>query len=105
MHLHPSKKYKVGQKVKARVLYDVSGTTPPKFALALGDHIVALDVKHAKGSDGSKDRPVLQDAYPIGKILEEAKVTGVEQERGLMMEVEPGVEGFVHVSFPFSFYS
>lgn len=96
-HLHSGRKYKIGQKVKARVLYDVSGTTPSKFALSLADHIVSLDVKRARSVENSVDRPALQDSYPIGTILEEVKVTNVESERGLIMEVMPGVEGFVHV--------
>lgn len=98
VHLSPGKKYKIGQKVKARVLYDISGTSPPRFALALVDHIIGLDVKRATG-ENSKDRPNLQEAYPVGKIID-VKVTGVEPERGLMAEVEPdaGVQGFVHVN-------
>jgi rRNA biogenesis protein RRP5 len=99
VHLHPGKTYKIGQKVKARVLYDISGTTPPKFALALADHIVSLDVRRAKGAPKSNIKPILQEAYPVGTILNEVKVTSVEPERGLILEVEPGVEGFVHVSW------
>ena len=99
VHLHPGKTHKIGQKVKARVLYDISGTTPPKFALALADHIVSLDVRRAKGAPNSNIRPILQEAYPVGTILNEVKVTNVEPERGLILEVEPGVEGFVHVSW------
>lgn len=95
--LNPDKTYKVGQKVRARVLYNVPGTSPPKFALALVEHVVALDVKRAKGAD-RKDRLTLQDVYPIGTIFEEAKVASVEQERGLTIDVAPGVQGSVHVS-------
>lgn len=95
--LHPDKTYKVGQKVKARVLYNVPGVSPPKFALALVEHVVALDVKRAKGAN-LQAQMKLQDVYPIGKIFEQAKVVSVEQERGLVIEVEPGVQGFVHVS-------
>ena len=97
VHLYPGKKYKIGQKVKARILYDISGTSPPKFALALVDHIIALDIKRAQGEEILQDRPSLQEAYPVGTILDQVKVTSVEPERGLISEVEPGVEGFVHV--------
>jgi rRNA biogenesis protein RRP5 len=96
-HLHSGKTHKIGQKVKARVLYDVSGTTPSKFALALVDHIVALDVRRAEGEAKSSNKPILQEAFPVGTILDEVRVTSVEPERGLMLEVEIGVEGFVHV--------
>ncbi|KAF7981179.1 hypothetical protein HWV62_34965 [Athelia sp. TMB] len=95
--LRTGKTYKVGQKIKARVLYDVPATSPPKFALTLAEHVIGLEAKHTKGA-GGKDRVTLQEGYPIGTIFEEAKVASVEQERGLMIEVEPGVQGFVHIS-------
>ncbi|KIM88562.1 hypothetical protein PILCRDRAFT_813517 [Piloderma croceum F 1598] len=98
IHLQPGKKYKIGQKIKARILYDISGTTPSKFALALVDHIALMDVRRAKAAEKSTDCPILQEVYSVGTILNEARVTRVEQERGLILEVEPGVEGFVHIS-------
>ena len=99
-HLPPGdveQKYKVGQKVKARILYDISPSTPPRFALSLANHIVSLTSKHTDSeSDGSG--VLLQEAYTVGSIIEAAKVVRVEPERGLIVEVSPGVEGFVHVS-------
>lgn len=97
IHLPPDETYKIGQKIKARVLYDIAGTTPPRFSLALVDHVVALDAKHVKAA-GTKKTVRLQDAYPVGATLENTKVSSVESERGLLVEVSPGVEGFVHVS-------
>lgn len=88
--------YKVGQKIKARILYDVSPSTPPRFALSVVEHVLKLSPKHAAGSDGSKDSS-LQDAYPVGAILEAVKVVRVEAERGLVVEISSGLEGFVHV--------
>ncbi|EED77394.1 predicted protein, partial [Postia placenta Mad-698-R] len=89
--------YKVGQKIKARILYDVSPSTPPRFALSVVEHVLKLSPKHAAGSDGSKDSS-LQDAYPVGAILEAVKVVRVEAERGLVVEISSGLEGFVHIS-------
>jgi rRNA biogenesis protein RRP5 len=97
VHLQPGKTYKIGQKIKARILYDISGTTPSKFALALVDHIALMNVRRAKAAEKSTDCPILQEVYSVGTIYKEAKVTRVEQERGLILEVEPGVQGFVHV--------
>lgn len=88
----PSEKYKVGQKVKARVLYELPATTPPQFALSLADHVLALRTKQAEGSH-------ISESYPIGTILDSAKVVGVESEHGVTVEVAPDVTGFVHVSF------
>lgn len=99
VHLQPGNKYKIGQRVKARILYDISGTTPPKFALALVDHIVSMVVRRAKGAEKPTDGFGLQEVYSVGTILDEARVIRVEPERGLILEVKPGVEGFVHVSW------
>ena len=87
--------YKIGKKVKARILYDYS-SSPPKFALALADHVVKLGPRLV----GDKTEGV-QKQYPVGTVLEAVKVLRAEAERGLMVEVAPGVEGFVHVcTFP-----
>ncbi|THH28303.1 hypothetical protein EUX98_g5889 [Antrodiella citrinella] len=90
-------KYQIGQKVKARILYDIAGSSPPKFALSLAEHVVSLRSKTVPGTDGSEGVPI-QDAYPIGAVLEAVKVSRVEAERGLIVEVGPGVDAFVHIS-------
>jgi rRNA biogenesis protein RRP5 len=87
----PSKKYKVGQKVKARVLYELPAASPPKFALSLADHVLNLQTKQVKGSH-------ISESYPIGTILDSVKVVGVEGDHGVTMEVAPDVTGFIHVS-------
>ncbi|KAK7468703.1 rRNA biogenesis protein rrp5 [Stygiomarasmius scandens] len=89
------KSYKVGKKIKARVLYDIPNTSPPRIALALNEHIINLEVR--KASDAEK-APTLQDAYPVGTIINDVKVTRIETEQGLTVEIKPGVEGFVHIS-------
>ncbi|KAG6832513.1 hypothetical protein H0H92_000142 [Tricholoma furcatifolium] len=84
------KAYKVGKKIKARVLYDYS-SSPPRFALALKDHILALSPRQ------EKDVP-LREAFPVGRVVDDVKVVRLESERGLIVEVQPGLEGFVHIS-------
>lgn len=99
MHLpkQPSTKpFNVGKKVKARVLYDYSAS-PPRFALALLEHVIGLDVRKIKGK--ATQPTMMQEIYPSGTILETVKVLRVEAERGIVVEIEPGLEGFVHVSF------
>lgn len=91
--------YQVGQKVKARILYDIAPSTPPRFALSLAKHVVALTSKFA-----DSESVVLPDAYPIGTILDAVKVIRVESERGLIVEVSSGVEGFVHVNIRFAIF-
>ncbi|KAI0066486.1 nucleic acid-binding protein [Artomyces pyxidatus] len=92
----PSDHFKLGQKLKCRVLYELPGTSPPRFALSLAEHILKLESK--SGVSETEDSPTLQDAYPIGTVLESVKISKVESERGLLVEVLPGVRGFVHIS-------
>ena len=89
---NPSGEYKVGQKIKARVLYELPATSPPKFALSLADHVLTLQTKQAEGSH-------ISESYPIGTILDSVKVVVVEGEHGVTVEVTPDVTGFIHVSF------
>ncbi|KZT05820.1 U3 snoRNP-associated protein Rrp5 [Laetiporus sulphureus 93-53] len=87
--------YKVGKKLKARVLYDVGLSSPPRFALSLAPHVIKFDVRRVSEDKQGEE---LQVAFPIGTILEAVKVIRVESERGLVVEVSPGVMGFVHIS-------
>ncbi|KAG6899782.1 hypothetical protein C0993_006968 [Termitomyces sp. T159_Od127] len=89
---HPvsEKAYKVGKKIKARVLYNYS-SSPPRFALALAEHILALKPRR-------EGELTLREAFPIGRILDGVKVTRLEAERGIVVEVQPETKGFVHIS-------
>ncbi|KAF7339630.1 rRNA biogenesis protein RRP5 [Mycena sanguinolenta] len=98
-HLRPDaseKTYKVGKKVKARVLYDFS-TTPPRFALALTDHVLRLGLQTIKAKNAASQS--MQEGYPIGTILEAVKVVRVEAERGVVVDIDSGaIQGFTHIS-------
>jgi rRNA biogenesis protein RRP5 len=95
--------YKIGKKIKARILYHYSSSSPPKFALALTEHVVNLRVRQSRDKDEEIEKTAdIQDAYPIGTLLEAVKVLRIEPERGLIVEVELGLEGFVHVCLSFS---
>ena len=84
--------YAVGKKVKARVLYDVAGSSPPQYALSMREPI-----KDLKSPDDSTSGVAMQGKYPVGTVLASVKVKRVEPERGLIVEVDPELEGFVHV--------
>lgn len=90
----PKKSLKVGERVKARVLYDLPGTTPPRFAVTLAEHHIRLQ---PKSTDEGQSLHVL---FPVGTVLDSVKVQRVEVERGLVVEIQPHQEGFVHVSIP-----
>ncbi|KAF9460156.1 hypothetical protein BDZ94DRAFT_1266781 [Collybia nuda] len=93
----PEKRYAVGEKIKGRVLYDFA-STPPNFAIALTEHILALDPQRIPGSGELISTIGAKGAYPIGTIIEAVKVQRLEPERGLIVEVKPGLDGFVHIS-------
>lgn len=95
----PEDNFKLGQKLKARVLYEVAAASPPRFALSLAEHVLKLSPKQLE-EDDEETAQTLQEAYPIGTTLEGVKVTKVEMERGLLLEVQEGLQGFVHVSIP-----
>jgi len=92
--------YKLGKKVKARILYDYS-SSPPKFALALADHIVHLSPRFGTEHSEEDKGKTVQEIYPLGTLLEAVKVVQLEAERGLIVEIAPGIRGFVHVLFIF----
>lgn len=82
------------------MLYDFA-STPPRFALALTEHIVALSPRRIDGGDKSSGAKIIKEAYPIGTVIEAVKVQRLEIERGLIVDVEAGLEGFVHVRLRF----
>ena len=99
LHLpNESSLYNVGKKIRARILYHYSSSSPPKFALALTEHVVNLKIRQSRDKDGEMKKTTdVQDAYPVGSLLDAVKVLRIEPERGLVVEVELGLEGFVHV--------
>lgn len=93
----PSDNFKAGKKVKARVLYEIPGTSPPRFALSLARHIISLEPKSIS-AEGDEEVTSIEGAYPVGTTLDAVKIVKVEAERGLLVDVQEGVQGFVHVS-------
>ncbi|KAF9076092.1 hypothetical protein BDP27DRAFT_1313888 [Rhodocollybia butyracea] len=90
------KNHKVGKKVKARVLYYLP-STPPKLALSLNEHVVGLtDFKIKLNS--SDESVSMAEAYPVGSLVDDVKILRVEAERGLTVQLDSGVQGFVHIS-------
>ncbi|PWN19489.1 nucleic acid-binding protein [Microstroma glucosiphilum] len=100
--------YKVGSKIKARILWEsrknemgglVASTGeeeagPRAVALSAAPHILSLSAPNA----GDKAQQSLSEAYPIGAKVE-AKVTHTDSEWGLTCSVSSAnIQGFTHIS-------
>lgn len=100
--------YRVGKKITARILWEIPETEPRQFALSVLDHIIRQRPKTAGNNERREDNETegdrsdipMQETYPIGIILDNAKVTKVESDRGLHLRIADGLEGIVHVSTP-----
>lgn len=90
-------KYKVGQKIKTRVLWDIPTNSPRTFALSVLPHIISLGVPQV---DATR---TVQSAYPVGAVIEEEVVVErVESEWGLVCTVGTDAKAFVHVRLFFA---
>jgi len=97
-------KFQVGKKIQARILWDVLGPEPRQFALSTLDHIIKLQARDLQPQevdveDGTKDQgDNVEQTYPVGTILDNVKVSRVDTDRGLFLDIRPGLQGVVHVS-------
>lgn len=88
--------YKIGSKVKARVLCNFPMSKDPKLGISLLPHLTSLERKRPGKSD-SKKLPT--DVLPISSLVEKCTVRHVEAEIGLFVDIGvPGLTGFVHIS-------
>ena len=86
--------YKIGSKVKARIICNFPTAKEPKVGVSLLPHITSLGRKHP---DKGKKLPT--DALPISSLVEQCTVRHVENEIGLFVDVGiSGLRGFVHIS-------
>jgi rRNA biogenesis protein RRP5 len=90
------KKYKLGSKIRGRIICTFPSADPPKLGVSLLDHVMALAPQQAlKG--GEKQAPLV--VLPSSTIVDEATVRKVESGLGLFVDVGvKGVPGFVHIS-------
>ncbi|PQE33437.1 rRNA biogenesis rrp5 protein [Rutstroemia sp. NJR-2017a WRK4] len=90
------KKYKIGSKVKGRVICTFPNTNPPKLGISLLDHITSLQSQQATVSAG-KLNPL--EAMALSSIIEEVTVKKVEPGVGLFVDLGvKNIPGFVHIS-------
>ncbi|KAI9286089.1 hypothetical protein BC943DRAFT_322500 [Umbelopsis sp. AD052] len=83
-------KYKLGQKLKARILFCSFSTSPKRIGASLLPNIVDL----------KQDNTPLDAQFPIGMIFDRVIVKRVESKNGLIVEIDghKEVNGFVHIS-------
>ncbi|KUI54324.1 rRNA biogenesis protein rrp5 [Cytospora mali] len=89
-------KYKVGSKLKARVICTFPEARQPKLGISILDHVISLKTPSAQ-VDGNAKQPL--EALPISSVVEDCVVKRVETDIGLFVDVGvEGVPGFVHIS-------
>ncbi|WVQ75049.1 hypothetical protein IAR50_004658 [Cryptococcus sp. DSM 104548] len=86
-------KYKIGKKLRARIIYDNLSADPRSFSLSALPHVIDLTSPTQEG-----DSTPLELAIPIGKVYQSTKVTRVLNDWGVMVRTQDGLEGFVHIS-------
>jgi len=88
--------YKVGSRVKARVICTFPTAKMPKLGISLLPHVTSLQPKSAS-KDGQPAAPL--ELLPHSAQVASCTVKGVEPEIGLYVDVGvEGVSGFVHIS-------
>jgi rRNA biogenesis protein RRP5 len=90
------KKYKIGSKIKGRIVCTFPAAEPPKLGVSLLEHVVSLAPQQGV-KNGEKKNPL--DILPLSTIIEEVTIRKVEADVGLFVDVGvKGVFGFVHIS-------
>ena len=88
--------YKVGSRVKARVICNFPTANKPKLGISLLPHVLSLKPKTTT-KDGQEVLPT--DVLAHSAIIQECRVERVEPGIGLYVNVGvEGVSGFVHIS-------
>lgn len=91
-----SEKYKVGSKVKARIICTFPEADPKKVGVSLLGHITSLA---PQTSGKGKEKKAPSETLPLSSFVEEAEVIRVEPLGGLYLDVGiQGVAGFAHIS-------
>ncbi|KXG47829.1 Nucleic acid-binding, OB-fold [Penicillium griseofulvum] len=86
------KKFKIGAKIKGRIISTFPAADPPKVSFSMLDHVLKLS-SDARGPGSSDDAPA------ISAIIPEAKVVKVDHGLGVYARIgETKHMGFVHMS-------
>lgn len=89
-------KYKVGSKLKARVIFSLADSSARSVGVSVLDHILALSARTAP--EGSENRSPTE-ILPLSATVDQANIVNVEPGLGLYVDLGvKGVLGFVHIS-------
>jgi rRNA biogenesis protein RRP5 len=90
------KKYRLGSKIKGRIICTFPTADPPKLGVSLLDHVIGMSLQQAT-EGGQKKIPL--EVLPLSAIIEEVVVRKVESGHGLFVDIGvKGLSGFVHIS-------
>ncbi|KAJ4312473.1 rRNA biogenesis protein rrp5 [Fusarium piperis] len=89
--------YKIGSRVKARIICNFPAAQEPKLGISLLPHITSFEQKRPTKTTDAKKLPTT--VLPISSLVEKCTVRHVEGEIGLFVDIGiPGLSGFVHIS-------
>jgi rRNA biogenesis protein RRP5 len=89
-------RFKIGSKVKARIISTFPGSEPRKLGVSLLDHVLGLTSQTVL-SNNQKRNPL--DLLGLSAVVETVTVKRVQPGVGLFVDVGlKGVSGFVHIS-------
>lgn len=89
--------YKIGSRVKARVICNFPAAKEPKLGISLLPHITSLRQKRPEKTTDAKKLPT--EILPVSSLVEKCTVRHVEAEIGLFVDLGvPGLSGIVHIS-------
>nr|ODN95502.1 rRNA biogenesis protein RRP5 [Cryptococcus depauperatus CBS 7855] len=86
-------RYKIGKKIRARVVYDNLATNARTFSLSALPHVLDLTSATQEG-----DEIPLEHAIAIGKTYQSVKVVRILKDWGVVVKTHDGLNGFVHIS-------
>ncbi|KAM0513380.1 hypothetical protein ACHAPE_007844 [Trichoderma viride] len=91
-------KYKVGSKVKARIICNFPTAKDPKLGISLLPHIMSLTRKR-QDTKSRVEQQLPIEVMPISSFVEKCTVRHVEDSIGLFVDTGvAGLSGFVHIS-------
>ena len=91
-------KYTVGSKIKGRIICTFPTVEEKKLGISIQDHVLYWKSKSGTNTSITTESSPT-DLLPISSIIEEIRISKIEQGVGLLVDVGvKGVRGFVHIS-------